>query len=292
MLTGERKKQYSEQGFLVLEGILPQAEVAKARAVVEEFVERSSNVTASDSVYDLEPGHTARDTRVRRLKEPCALHPIFRRLGQCDAVLDIIVALLGSDVRYQSSKLNMKSARFGSPVEWHQDFAFYPHTNDDLLAVGVALDDCTLDNGCMLMIPGSHRGPIWSHHQDGVFVGAIDVDKAGIPVTEAVSAPIHAGGITLHHCRTLHASAPNTSQTSRRVLFLEFNAADAWPLLGVPDLNAFDARIVRGKPVNRYRIREMEVSVPLPKPERQGSIYEIQTAFRPAERHSFQVRQE
>ena len=38
-------------------------------------------------------------------------------------------------------------------------FAFYPHTNDDLLAVGVALDDCTLENGCLLMLPGSHRGP-------------------------------------------------------------------------------------------------------------------------------------
>ena len=282
MLAEEQKEQYSDQGFLILEGILPHADVAEARAVVEEFVERSRNVAASDSVYDLEPGHTARDPRVRRLKEPCVLHPVFRRLGQCVAVLDIVSALLGPDVRYQSSKLNMKSARFGSPVEWHQDFAFYPHTNDDLLAVGIALDDCTLENGCMLMVPGSHRGPIWSHHQNGVFVGAIDVDSAGVSVSEAVPVPIRAGGITLHHCRTLHASATNTSQTPRRIMFFEFNAADAWPLLGVPDLNAFDARIVRGKPVNCYRVREMEVSVPLPKPERQGSIYEIQTAFRPS----------
>lgn len=281
MLTGDQKTQYAEQGFLVVEGVVPEVEVARAREVVEEFVERSRGVIESDSVFDLEPGHTAEDPRVRRLKEPCALHPIFRRLGQCDAVLDCVAALIGPNIRYQTSKLNMKSARFGSPIEWHQDFAFYPHTNDDLLAVGVALDDCTLENGCMLMIPGSHRGPIWSHHQDGLFVGAVDVEKAGIDAAAAVPVPVRAGGITLHHCRTLHASAPNTSQNPRRVMFLEFNASDAWPLLGVPDLQAFNARIVRGAPVDRYRVTEMEVSIPLPKPERQGSIYEIQTAFAP-----------
>jgi ectoine hydroxylase-related dioxygenase (phytanoyl-CoA dioxygenase family) len=43
----------------------------------------------------------------------------------------------------------------GSPVEWHQDFAFHPHTNDDVFALGIYFDDATLDNGCMLMIPGS-----------------------------------------------------------------------------------------------------------------------------------------
>jgi phytanoyl-CoA hydroxylase len=284
VLTSEQREQYAEQGFLVLEGVLPEAEVAQARAVVEEFVERSRAVTASDSVYDLEPGHTAQDPRVRRLKEPCALHPVFRRLGLGDAVLDIVAALIGPSLRYQTSKLNMKSAQFGSPIAWHQDFAFYPHTNDDLLAVGVALDDCTLDNGCMRMLPGSHRGPICDHHQEGVFVGAVDVERAGIDASKAVHAPVRAGGITVHHCRTLHASAPNTSQKPRRVCFFELNAADAWPLLGVPDLEAFDARIVRGAPVRRYRVREMEVSIPLPKPERQGSIYEIQTAFRPARR--------
>jgi phytanoyl-CoA hydroxylase len=281
VLTEEQKTKYSEQGFLVLEGVLPEAEVAQARTVVEEFVERSRGVTASDSVYDLEPGHTTQDPRVRRLKEPCALHPIFRCLGQCDAVLDLVAALIGPNIRYQTSKLNMKSARFGSPIAWHQDFAFYPHTNGDLLAVGVALADCTLENGCMLMIPGSHRGPIWSHHQDGLFVGAVDVEKVGVDATAAVPVPVRAGGITLHHCRTLHASAPNTSQTPRRVFFLEFNASDAWPLLGVSDLPAFDSRILRGVPTNRYRVREMEVCIPLPKPERQGTIYEIQAAFQP-----------
>src|SRR5439155_1087379 len=72
-------------------------------------------------------------------------------------------------------KLNMKSAGYGAPVEWHQDWAFYPHTNDDLAAVGIMLDDCEMDNGPMLVVPGSHNGPVYDHHgPDGRFCGAMD----------------------------------------------------------------------------------------------------------------------
>ena len=61
----------------------------------------------------------------------------------------------------------MKSAGYGSPVEWHQDWAFYPHTNDDVLATGIYLDDCDVDNGPLMVLPGTHRGPTFDHHADG-----------------------------------------------------------------------------------------------------------------------------
>ena len=73
-----------------------------------------------------------------------------------------------------SSKLNLKAAGYGAPVEWHQDWAFYPHTNDDLAAVGIMIDDVDHANGPLLVIPGSHKGPIFDHHADGVFCGAMD----------------------------------------------------------------------------------------------------------------------
>ncbi|MES4793124.1 MAG: phytanoyl-CoA dioxygenase, partial [Chloroflexota bacterium] len=161
-------------------------------------------------------------------------------------------------------KLNMKAAAYGSPVEWHQDFAFYPRTNDSLLAVGFALDDCTLENGCMLMLPGSHRGPLLDHHQEGVFAGAVDTRREGIALEAAVPVPAGAGGLTLHHCRTLHASAPNHSARPRRLFLVQYTAVDAWPLAGVPDLAAWDAKIVRGEPTRVYRMMELAVRVPLP----------------------------
>jgi phytanoyl-CoA hydroxylase len=280
MLTGEQITSYQENGFLVVEDILPQADIACARQVVEAFVERSRAVTRHDAIYDLEPGHTADMPRVRRLKDPCALDPIFRQIGFAEAVLDCVEDLIGPGVRYQAGKLNLKSAAFGSPVEWHQDFAFYPHTNDDLLAVGIALDDCTLENGCMLMIPGSHRGKVLDHHQEGLFVGAVDVARQGMDTTRAVPVPVRAGGITLHHCRMLHASAPNTSQQPRRLFFLQFAAVDAWPMTELPDINAFDAAILRGSPTRAFRVKEMDIRVPFPVPEYQGTIYELQERFR------------
>ncbi|MFO0004491.1 MAG: phytanoyl-CoA dioxygenase family protein, partial [bacterium] len=96
-------------------------------------------------------------------------------------------ALWGPDIRYDHSKLNLKSAGFGSPVEWHQDWAFYPHTNDDLAAVGVMMDDMRLENGPLLCIPGSHRGPVFDHHDpQGIFCGALDPSKAAVDYAGAV----------------------------------------------------------------------------------------------------------
>src|SRR5437764_4696896 len=190
MLSRDQTNDYRERGFLAVEGVLSRGLIEQARAVVDEFVEESRAVTVHTAVFDLEPGHTPEHPRVRRLKEPCTIHPVFDEISRLPAILDIVAELIGPEIRYQGSKLNMKVAEYGSPVEWHQDFAFYPHTNDDLLAVGVALDDCLPENGCMLMIPGSHRWPVLDHHQDGCFVGAIDPRREGVDLSRAVPVPV------------------------------------------------------------------------------------------------------
>lgn len=279
-LTAEQVRDYRENGFLAVEGVFSEEEIGRVRAIVDDLVEQSRSVSGHTDVYDLEPEHSAHCPRVRRLKAPLSTHPYFEQLARKEALLDIVADLLGPKIRLHGNKLNMKSADGGSAVEWHQDFAFYPHTNDDLLAVGIAIDDCLPENGCMLMVPGSHRWPILNHHQEGYFVGAIDPEREGIDLAAAVPVPVHAGGITLHHCRTLHGSAPNTSSRSRRLFLLELAAVDAWPCMGVPDLAAFNAKIWRGQPSPSYRVQAMDIRPPLPKHERQGSIYEIQTPLR------------
>ena len=70
------------------------------------------------------------------------------------------------------NKINIKAPEYGAAVEWHQDWAFYPHANDDLLAIGVALDDCEEENGPLMVIPGSHKGPIYDHHAREIFSAA------------------------------------------------------------------------------------------------------------------------
>jgi ectoine hydroxylase-related dioxygenase (phytanoyl-CoA dioxygenase family) len=176
------------------------------------------------------------------------------------------------------TKLNIKPARGGEPVEWHQDWAFYPHTNDDILEVGVMIEDCTLENGPMLMIPGSHRGPVFDHHYDGYFAGAIDPAAAGLDIGKAVPVTGEAGSISLHHVRTVHGSRDNLSDRDRPLLLFGYVAADAWPLRAdwFHDLDSFNAKMLRGKPTLEPRLREAPVRMPYPPAPHQGSIFENQ----------------
>ena len=180
MLNPKQKEQYKEDGAIVVEGVLDLPTLKTMKAVLVELVEGSRKVTAHDDVYDLEPGHTSEAPRVRRIKTPHLVDPVFKDFLSSPKLLGIVRDLLGPAIRLHGSKLNLKAPHFGSPVEWHQDWAFYPHTNDDLLAVGVMLDDTTVENGAMYIIPGSHKGPTYNHHDpEGYFCGAMDIEAAG-----------------------------------------------------------------------------------------------------------------
>lgn len=277
MLTQEQIDFYHANGYLSVEKVLSAAEIAELGRVTDEFVEKSRAITAHTDVFDLEPGHTPESPKLRRLKNPVQQHPVYDGAIRHGGILDIVEQLIGPGVRTNGNKLNMKSAEFGSPVEWHQDWAFYPHTNDDLLAVGITLDDMMLENGSLLVIPGSHKGPLYDHHQDGIFVGAVTDPEFNPDEHEVVPLEVKAGGITIHHARSLHASAPNVSSRPRRLLLFQYCALDAWPLMGFGGWEAFNAHILRGQPTNQPRVEAVPVRVPLPQGERGGSIYETQT---------------
>ena len=172
MLVQSQIDEYRERGFIAVPDVLPADVLEELRDEVARFVERSRQVSENDAVFDLEPSHTPEVPRLRRLKNPAQVSAVFDRVMRSDALLDLADPLLGfNGIRYRNDKLNLKIAEVGSPVEWHQDYAFYPHSNDDVLAIGVCLDDCTLENGCLRCIPGSHRLPVLDHHAGGAFAG-------------------------------------------------------------------------------------------------------------------------
>ena len=277
MLPQAEINAYHENGYLVVNNVLNDAEVQELRKVTDYFVDQSRAFSEHTDIFDLEPGHTAAEPRLRRLKSPVQQHEFYDQIMRHAGILDIVEDLLGLGVRTNGDKLNMKSPQFGSPVEWHQDWAFYPHTNDDLLAVGVCMDDCLVENGCMLVIPGSHKGPILDHNQDGHFCGAVTEEVKN--ADEAVPMEVYAGGISLHHVRTLHASALNTSPYPRRLLLFQMRALDAWPLMGFGDWEDFNSNILRGEPTNKARVTDVPVRMPLPPSLKTGSIYEQQTVL-------------
>ena len=229
MLNADQIEAFDRDGYLVVENVLTGVELAELRRVTDEFIERSRNITSNDATFDLEPGHSAASPSLRRLKHPITKHPVYAKYARHDRILDIVECLLGPNLRFHNNKLNMKDPGHGSAVEWHQDWAFYPHTNDDLLEVGIALSDMTEENGALMVIPGSHKGKTWDHHQDGFFVGG--VTEPTFRPDGAVSVTVKAGGITLHHVRMLHGSKPNRSAKPRRMFFIGFCATDAWPLI-------------------------------------------------------------
>jgi len=213
---------------------------------------------------------------VRRIKTPHKHFPFFAQLIRNPRITAIMAQLLGPDIRLHGSKLNMKSAGYGAAVEWHQDWAFYPHTNDDVLATGLYLDDCGLENGPLLVVPGTHKGPVYDHHTDGYFVGAMNPEIEGLDYSKAVPLTGKAGSMTIHHVRLVHGSALNTSAQPRRLLLHEYVAADAWPLMGVSNFEEFNSRVVLGKPTIEPRLSSVPVRMPLPPAPFQGSIYENQ----------------
>jgi ectoine hydroxylase-related dioxygenase (phytanoyl-CoA dioxygenase family) len=276
MLTPEQLAEYARIGAIVVPDVLSAETVARLRAVTDEFVERARNVAAHDDVYDLEDSHSRAQPRVRRIKAPHLHHPAFADLVRHPGIVAVLKDLWDENVRFDTAKLNLKSAGFGAAVEWHQDWAFYPHTNDDLAAVGVMMDDMALENGPLMIVPGSHRGPVHDHHADGRFCGAMDPATCGVDFARAVPLTGRAGSITVHHVRAVHGSAPNTSNRDRRLLLFQYRAADAWPLLGFPaGIEAFDALLVAGRPAEP-RLAPVPVRLPLPPADYQGSIYENQ----------------
>jgi ectoine hydroxylase-related dioxygenase (phytanoyl-CoA dioxygenase family) len=209
----------------------------------------------------------------------------------------VLKDLLGPNATLLTSKLNTKAPGGGAAVEWHQDWAFYPHTNDDILAFGLMLDDVTPENGPLQVIPGSHKGPILSHHMEGVFCGAVDPDDPMFEADKIVTLTGRAGCMTVHHARTLHGSAPNYSDRSRLILFYEIAKADAWPLLGSGSYfhtlgqqrfwEDLQARTIIGEPCLTPRVELVPVRMPLPPAADSSSIFRTQrsggakTAFAP-----------
>ena len=283
-LSASEIEAYRHRGYVVVEGALPPALLSRVRQALARILEGAREVSANDEVFDLEDTHRPEAPRVRRVKAPHKLDPVFMEICRSERLLGAVNDLVGPGVRFLNSKLNLKTAGYGAAVEWHQDWAYYPFTNDDVLAMGVMLDDMTLDNGPMLVLPGSHCGPIHDHHADGRFCGGIDLATAGLDVAAAAPVLGPAGSISLHHVRLVHGSDLNRSGADRRFLLYELAAADAWPLAGsygkFEDWDEFNSRLLSGEVSNQPRLAAVPVRMPFPRAIDPSSLYQSQKALK------------
>ncbi len=277
---------YNDQGYLLVEDVISENQHKEMLALIDGFFEKSKMIRENDNIFDLEDGHSSDNPRLKRIKQPHQHSQFFWDIIKESKIEEILRDLLGDNVSLKTSKLNTKAPGGGAAVEWHQDWAFYPHTNDNVLALGLMLNDVDIDNGPLMVIPESHKGPVLSHFNNGVFCGAIDPDDSDFDISKAVTLTGKARSMTIHHARTLHGSSPNNSNRDRLVLFYECNSADAWPLVGagaymkstnpVQLCNQLEKQMVCGKVSYQPRMENVPVTIPLPPAPDYGSIFTSQ----------------
>jgi len=250
VLSQEQRKRYFDEGGIGVPSFVGEPWLGRCRDAVARLLRRSAVLTESDDVFDLEPGHSAENPRLRRVSSPCDQEGVFWDLLKDGPLGDLAMDLLGPDVKYYQTKLNFKSPKGGTEVRWHQDAPFFPHTNHAVLTMGIYLDDCGPEQGPLEIIPGSHKGEIYDHYDSGgVWRGEMSAEdcrnlKDATP--RIFMGP--AGSVTVHNYRTVHGSKPNISTTPRPLLLYVLTAADALPYTSQPLKSRYEKAVVRGKP--------------------------------------------
>jgi phytanoyl-CoA hydroxylase len=252
----EQKTQYDEEGYLVFPELLDAIELAQLRAALAEVLHEADGLTESNDKFSIVPSDDGSSHVVRRIFSPIAHHQAFYDLVFNPRIVDVVENLIGPDIQLHHTKLNLKPPSKDARFEWHQDYPFFPHTNFDLLAVMIMLDDSTEDNGCLKIIPGSHKWGPRNHlfARDGAFSSQLEDRSVLEDASRWKTVPVPAGGMELHHCNMLHSSGPNRGVRPRSAIVIQYRAADNVQLGGNTG-HSFNGLQIRG--TNPYRARMM-----------------------------------
>ena len=270
MTAADQKTYYDEHGYITFAEMLDRSEVDVLQAALAELLDEAATVPDDVEVTD-KFSFTRSDTgerRVRRIFNPMAHHQTFYDLVFHPGIVDAVESLIGPNIQLHHTKLNLKPpASSQARFEWHQDYPFFPHSNYDLVAVAVHIDESTEENGCLRVIPGIHKlGPReHAFSADGAFSSQLK-DQSFIPDESTwLSVTSPAGGVEMHHCNMLHSSTANRGTKPRSAVIIQYRAADNVQLSpDWPDRPGFGL-LVRG--VNPYQARLLDGTiVPLPTP--------------------------
>ena len=135
-------------------------------------------------------------------------------------------------------------------------------TNDDMITCLLFIDDVTLANGPLEVIPGSHKGPLYSHWQNNVFTGAINENIIEMQRGEFISCTGKAGSVCLMHVNLLHGSAPNFSSSPRTLYITTFYAEDSIELSPNHLPSRFTHELVRGEQTGTVRCSSYAMKLP------------------------------
>ncbi len=230
-MTPDAVDHFREQGFLIAEDALSPDEVAALTA------DTTAICRGDHGTYDGYAGPHDGQPDADVLRQYHCIHfphkcsPTMRDALAHPAIVEALTRVIGPDVKCMQSMLFIKAA--GKPGQaWHQDEDYIPTRDRSLTGAWIALDDATVENGCLWVIPGSHRpGVLWPQR----FQDHRDFDCAqeshGFPYTDddAVPVEVKAGSILFFNGYLLHRSLPNRAAegTYRRVLVNHYMSASS-----------------------------------------------------------------
>jgi ectoine hydroxylase-related dioxygenase (phytanoyl-CoA dioxygenase family) len=222
-LTRDQIDFYHREGYLALEALTTQEEVAWLRTIYDRlFAERAGR--AAGDQFDL-AGADADDDEAALPQilgpskyAPELLHGLFRANA-----FAIAKQLLGPEAQPQGEHAILKPARHGAATPWHQDEAYWnPALQYNALSIWIPLQPATRANGCMQFVPGSHKDEVLTHHPINNDPRIHGLEVAAAEIDNAVACPLPPGGATVHTNRTLHYAGPNQTDEPRRAYILLF----------------------------------------------------------------------
>jgi phytanoyl-CoA hydroxylase len=229
-LTAEQKASFDHNGFLIYGPLLTPQELEPLRHWIDALASGSTpeaqKVGRRLEAEAVKGGLQDADetSKVWQLTGVTRHVPALFEHARNPRLLDIVEGLLGTpDIKLYSDQVLMKPAFHGSPVSWHQDSGYWRNVAPPaLVSCWTALDDATEENGCVRMVPGSHKLGVVEHQreEDGFFhVRSLDLSTA-VPVV------LPAGGVGFHHSCTVHGSGSNKTPNRRRGLVTSYMRAD------------------------------------------------------------------
>jgi len=241
-LMQQQKEFWDENGYLVVESVLSQAELEPLRQGLERLTAQAQGLTESTDRFKLKAFESGGGNLVQQIAEPHELGAEWMALARDPRHLDVVEGLIGPNLMLYYSMLMMKPAREGFQAPWHQDFAFFVHDRANMLACQFYIDDSTQENGCIRVVPGSHKLGLINHFKGDQFTGIVQGDTSEFD-KKAIAAPVPAGGMLFWHSMTLHSSQPNRSERPRRAIVFEYKDPGA-RLMGGAFNSALEVRTV------------------------------------------------
>lgn len=283
MLSQEQIDFYQENGYLMVDNVISKEDIANALDDINHWIEESRQHDSAYGVtidgrprFDLEKDHSPNHPSLRRIASPTEISPNFAKLSLASEMAIMANELIGKQgTRFHHSKINAKLPNTATLVKWHQDFLFTPHTNDDLVTALLMLTEVTPENGPLQVIPGSHKGELYSHWHDGHFTGQVADSVIDKHCQNPVLCTGKPGSVCFMHTRLLHSSAPNHTLLPRTLFITVYSAEDALPLSENPLPSRHQRQLVAGTSSGYVRVTPNRLQLP-EKPK--GASFFVQQA--------------